>query len=120
MATPRYGVLPSEDNTGRVFTNDYAEPVYAATLALNPNASRTVRSIALTGAQTINLTVTRAKADDILVLMLAADASPRTVTLGTGFAYTAATIVVTASKKATAVFVFDGTTFNEVSRAITV
>jgi hypothetical protein len=117
---PRYGSSPGEDNTGRILNYDYAEPAYIATLPLNPNAYETVRLVSLTGAQTINLTVTRAKVGDKLILILLADGTGRTVTLGTGFAYTAATIAVTASKKAIATFIFDGVAYVEVSRAITV
>lgn len=120
--TPRFGAAPSDDNTSRVLTNTYDEPAYAATIALVPNASRVIYNFKqLTGNATVNLTVTNCKVGDEIICTFNADSGgARTVTFGTGFSVSAATLAVTASKKGSLRAVYDGVTFVEVGRAVTV
>jgi hypothetical protein len=118
MATPRFGTTPSTDNTSRVLTNYYAEPAYVATLALTPNAANAIyRPATLTGAMTINLTVTSAKVCDRLTFLFVADGTNRVVTFGTGTT-SSGTLTVTASKKAAITFMFDGTAYVACGREI--
>jgi len=115
----RFGILPNEDNTGRVITNDYKEPSYIATLSITPNASKTFVSPAtLTGAMTVNCVDTLCQKYDELVFMFASDATNRIVTFGTNFK-SAGTITVTASKTATVAFTYNGTDFIEAGRTVT-
>jgi hypothetical protein len=114
MATysPRFGVLPSEDNTARTLEYAYEEVAYAATKAIAPNAWETTYMFAqLTGVVSITATLTSAKVGDTLKFLFNSDASARVVTFSTGFS-------PTASKRATAVFIFDGVSFVEQSRAV--
>lgn len=110
---------PNQDNTARNVTNDYQAPAYAATLNLKLQAARSFIQVAqLTGAMTVNAETTRPQIGDEMTLIFAADGTARTVTLGTGFAGSATTVVVAISKKATATFVFDGVAWIETGRAI--
>jgi len=119
MANPRFGITPNDDNTGRVITYSYYNPAYAATLLVAPNASCTSYVVQqLTGAATINSSTGNAMPLDKITFLFNADSSNRVVTFGTGFS-TSGTLTVTASKKASASFMYDGTSFVEVSRAIT-
>jgi hypothetical protein len=106
------------DNTGRLLKLAEVTAAYAATIAIVPNASKTFVNVAeLTGAATINATVTDCVVNDELVFTLLADGTGRTVTFGTGL-NASATIAVTADKNATVSFVYNGTTFVETGRAI--
>ena len=118
--TPRIVTGKNQDVTSRVLTNDYSNPAYVATLALVPTANDTVVNVQqLTGAMTINVAVTGVYIGDKLHFMFAADSSNRTVTFGTGLA-SGGTITVTASKYGFVDFMFNGTTFVETGRAVTV
>lgn len=92
---------------------------YAATVALVLKAAykQHVCFAQLTGALTINATVTGLKQFDEVVLHFSADGTNRVVTFGTNFISTG-TLTVTASKDATWTGVFDGVNIKEVSRAI--
>ena len=119
MANPRFGITPNDDNTGRVITYSYYNPAYASTLLVAPDASSTTYLVQqLTGAVTISASTGNAVPLDVITFLFNADSSNRAVTFSTGFS-TAGTLTVTASKKASASFMFDGTSFVEVSRAIT-
>lgn len=88
-------------------------PAYAAAIAVTINQmSNFVQPVELTGNATINLTIAdQVTAGARLNLKLDADASNRTVTLGTGFDAGLASIVVAASKIAFLSFEYDGTAF---------
>lgn len=119
----RFTVGAGEDKTFRVNTQDYKTPAYAATLNIVPSEHITyVKPGALTGALTINVGVGTATTApylfDKMVLMFEASGAERTVTLGTGIAKTAATVVIADTKKAIVELIFDGTEWVESSRAI--
>ena len=117
--TPRFGVGTNQDSTGRVLPYAYAEPAYVATLAIVPNAYQTIYACkTLTGACTIISTLTGALVGDVLKFMFLSDGTGRTVTFGTGFVESAPTLVLTASKKAYAEFIFDGVAFIEAVRTV--
>lgn len=88
-------------------------PAYGATLAVTIDKQQTfLQPAELTGNATINLTIDEdVIAGAMLHLKLDADASNRTVTLGTGFAASLASLVVVASTVWTVSFVYDGTSF---------
>ena len=114
----RFGVLPNEDNTGRVITHDIKEPAYIATLSLTPNASRTfVNPATLTGAMTVNCVDTLCQKYDEITFILKSDTTSRTVTFGTNFV-SAGTIAPAISKSASISFIYDGTNFVETNRAV--
>lgn len=88
-------------------------PDYAAVLAVTIKQKETfLQPAELTGNATINLTVdAQVTMGAELHLKLDADASNRTVTLGTGFDAGLASIVVAATKVAFLSFKYDGTAF---------
>ncbi len=71
----------------------------------------------LTGAMTINATVTNLLQWDEVILILEADASQRIVTFGTGFV-SSGTVTIAASKGATIRAIFDGTNLRVYAREI--
>lgn len=84
-------------------------PAYSATLTMAPTGRIvTYQPATLTGALTINATVTGSVAGDILFLSFVADGTNRVVTFGTNFK-SSGTLTVTASKWAGATAVFNGT-----------
>lgn len=88
-------------------------PDYAANIAATVKQMDTfIQPAELTGNATINLTIDAQLSPGAKVhLKLDADASNRTVTLGTGFDAGLATIVVAATKVAFMSFVYDGVAF---------
>ncbi len=106
------------DLTGQPFSRDLQSPAYAATLAVTTDSGHTLlHPGSLTGAITINLTVTSAVEGDELKIILDADTSQRIATLGTGFV-SAGTLTVAISKQATWTGIFDGTAFVESARFV--
>jgi hypothetical protein len=119
--TPRYTLVTArnEDNTGRVVTNEYQAPVYAASIALKLSAAKTfVKFATLTGALSVTAETTRPLIGDELLLLFTADGTQRTVTLSTGLSGSATTIVIPISKQASVTFCFDGVSWVETGRAI--
>lgn len=109
----------NQDNTLRTATQDALAVAYAATIAIVPDKCDNLFQIAqLTGAATINATVTGLYIGDKVRFLFSADGTNRVVTFGTGFA-SAGTLTITASKKGSAEFMFDGAALVEVSRAAT-
>jgi hypothetical protein len=122
---PRFGIDKHNDNTGRVLTYGYLTPTFTTTLKVTPNAYETIVATAsLTGACTINATVTSCYAGDKLTFILQADTltAGRVVTLGGNFVYKASgsTITVAANKRATISFIFDPNSlkFVELTRTV--
>jgi len=117
--TPRVVTGANQDTTGRVITQDYQAPDYAATLAVVPTAQFTCFNVAqLTGAMTVNATVTNMYIGDEVTILLATDATQRIVTLGTNI-LSSGTVTIPASKTATVKLVFDGANLRCISREIT-
>jgi len=115
----RFGITKNEDNTGRVVTYDIKEPVYAATLSINANASKTFVTVgALTGALTLNSVVANAQKYDELFISFTASGANRIVTFGTNFA-SAGTLTVVSAKFGSAHFVYNGNAWVEFGRALT-
>jgi hypothetical protein len=109
-----------QDKTLRTVTQDAQQLAYAATISVTPVENVNFFQVAqLTGALTINAVVTNLFIGDTVRFMFSADATNRVVTFGTGFV-SAGTVTVTASKFASVEFVFNGTSLQEVSRAVTV
>ncbi len=120
MATNfRFIAGAGQDNTGRIATFSQQALTYAATIALLPKEFSSLYSLALTGAVTLTAGTTLPQVGDEIKFLFSADATNRIVTFGTGFASTG-TLTVTASKKATATFRFDGAAWVEAGRSITV
>lgn len=92
---------------------------YAATIALTPVASfrQYVSFAQLTGALTINFTVTNLTMFDEVILMFSSDGTGRVITFGTN-SNSAGTLTMVANKDAVATFIFDGTALREHSRSI--
>lgn len=110
------------DNTTRNHTY-YVSPTaiaYSATIALTPEAVNVgiYKFADLTGALTVNATVTNLVEDDLVELRFAADGTARVVTLGNNIK-SAGTLSLAANDEGTWVGRFDGTNIVEVSRALT-
>lgn len=118
----------NDDNTFRSLSKDYQTVAYGATIALvtKQQAHDTLVSVAqLTGNPTLSINVGDDTADDVapfvgdtLRLLLASDATTRTVTFGTGFASTG-TLAVTTGKFASVSFIFNGSVWQETGRTVT-
>ncbi|HBL73830.1 MAG: hypothetical protein A2W90_14635 [Bacteroidetes bacterium GWF2_42_66] len=93
--------------------SEVLSPAYGATLAVTIEKKETfLQPAELTGNATINLTIGEAvPVGAKLHLKLDADATDRTVTLGTGFDAGLASIVVAATKVAFVTFTYNGTAF---------
>lgn len=117
---PKYGLLKSEDNTGRVITYDLQTPAYATPLEItSKNYDTLIIPLLLTGVITLNATVTGGSSKgDVITFIFTSDATGRTVTFGTNFVVTAATLALTASKQGTIVFKSDGIKWIEISRTV--
>lgn len=116
--TTRFSIVPGDDNTGRVLTLASFTPAYIATLAITPNASQTVyRPAVLTGALTVNATLTTSFVGDTQTWVLTSDATSRAVTFGTGYVPNG-TISPAISKKASIAFVYDGVAWIELYRTL--
>lgn len=92
---------------------------YAATSALVLKAAKEqhVCYAQLTGAMTINATLTNLRQFDIIFFHFATDGTQRIVTFGTGFV-SSGTLTIAASKDATAWGVFDGTNIKILGREV--
>ena len=108
----------SSEATGAGLQFLRSAPAYAATLALTTEGYHHTYAVAeLTGAMTINLTVTGSNIGDEICFLFSEDDTGRTVTFGTGLE-ASATLVVASGKFASASFRFNGTAFIETGRAI--
>lgn len=115
---PKFGTTPNQDNTYRMLNNGYVTPAYAATLAYTPIHHNTIyKPAALTGAVTLNLTVTNANVGDMFTYIATASGATRITTFGTGF-ISAGTLSAADAKQVTAKFIFDGAKFVEISRFV--
>jgi hypothetical protein len=117
--TLRFIAGAGQDNTFRTVTQDAIQPAYIATLAITPvQQLNLIAPAVLTGAMTINATVTQLYIGDIVRCMFVADTTNRVVTFGTGMA-SAGTLTVLASKYGFVDFMFNGTVLQEMGRALT-
>lgn len=121
--TARFTGSAGTDNTDRRLFNDYQNPTYASSIAITTkaHAANTLVQITLTGALTLTIGVgsstTAPYVGDTVKFLIKSDASIRVVTFSTGF-QPAGTLSTVASKTVYAEFVFDGTGWQETSRAI--
>lgn len=108
--SPRNWDNRPKDNTGRSITRGYQELAYSATIALVCAAVNLqyIWFAQLTGALTVNATVTDLKDMDEVVLLFETDGTQRIVTLGTNF-LSSGTITIPASKTACVRGVYDAT-----------
>lgn len=122
--TSRFIPGANQDNTLRVVTRDYQTPAYAAAITVNITAEKTLVKVGLlTGAMTVNFGVGSSTlppyVGDEIELLFVADTTQRTVTIGTGAAGSASTLVVAISKYGSLKFKFNGTVWQETDRTIT-
>ena len=101
--------------TQSIGTNSSSALTPGTTVTLTVTTSK-IYTDAAAQNQTINCTGTQVAGQEI-ILIISNDATPRTITFGTGFR-AASTLVGTANKAATIHFVSDGTSFFEVARAL--
>lgn len=116
--TPRFSTRTGDDSTGRVLSLAYVTPTYAAILAVTPNASQTYyQPTVLTGAMTINATLTTSYVGDEQLWILLSNTAAQVVTFGTGYTPNGA-ITPNISKVATIKFVYTGTSWVEIARTL--
>lgn len=119
----RFTGAANKDNTARREIYDYQSPAYASSIALTiKDRSKTIVQVAqLTGALSLTANVgsstTPPYVGDKIEFLFTSDGTNRVVTFSTGFLPTG-TLTVTASKSASAVFMFNGTAWIELSRAV--
>ena len=123
--TNRFLGTKNTDNTGRKILVDTQTLTTGATIACTTkeNATKTFFICALATATPsvtigVGTSTTAPYVGDEVRFILSADATTRVVTFSTGFT-SAGTLSVTASKKATISFVFNGTDWQEIGRAVT-
>ena len=121
--TARFTGAAGKDNTDRIIFNDFQTPTYAASIAIatKVHAANTIVQITLTGALTLTIGVgtstTAPFIGDRVTFLIKSDASIRVVTFSTGF-QPSGTLSTVASKTVSADFMFDGTGWQEMGRAI--
>lgn len=98
--------------SGNLIVQDYQNPAYAATVSLTTYVEDTLIQIALTGACTIDLTLTNALVGDRIKFLLSADSSNRAVTYSIGFT-SSTTDTVTANSTGVSEFVYNGTSWDK-------
>lgn len=109
---------PGIDNTDRVIANQIINPTWTGgTMAIKPNAARTLMKYSPLGANTLSVATGPAYLGDKLDIMFLGDATQRTMTYGNGFSPVSSTQVVALTKTSTASFVFDGTAWVETGRS---
>ena len=104
------------DNTGRLVTFETIDKAFAATVAATISQQVTYLEVAsLTGAITLNLTVTDSKRIDEITCVFTGDGSSRVITMGTGTKASGTITIGAAVKQAVWKGTFDGTNFVETS-----
>lgn len=78
--SPRFGTTANKDNTGRALTYGYTSATYAATLTPAPDKFVNYYKVTLTGAATINITVTNAKLGDTWIYIASGSGGSRITT----------------------------------------
>lgn len=126
--SPRFGIPPSGDNTGRALTYNIVMPTDATgtdTLNLNLNAWQTLvrPAAALTDSLRIQFTsVSRCRVGDQVTFMIAAPAGGSRLLRFIGSNYVVGSdgtaLTAAASKVATITFLFNGTAWLEQSRFV--
>jgi hypothetical protein len=117
---PRFGVRPNEDNTGRVLKYEYRTPAASTNMTVSPNAYKSVISFTnLTVSPTMTVSAVNGKICDELIVIIGGVAS-QSITFVGAVTTTGASNVLTAlaAKRAVIRFIFDGTRWLELSRAI--
>ncbi len=113
------GAVTSNDKTGASMRIDSQSKTYAASIAVTTKADITTVVVGqLTGALTLTIGTTYPYIGDTVHYLFSVDGTNRTVTFGTGH-QPSATLALTASKYGSATFMFNGTTWIEVGRAVT-
>lgn len=102
-------------STASVATNAVTALTPGTTVTLTVTNNK-VQTDSAAQNQTINATGTQVAGQEIIII-ISNDATPRTITFGTGFR-AVSTLVGTANKAATIHFVSDGTSLFEVARAL--
>jgi len=124
---PRFGITKNDDNTGRVLTynfNNTKDVIGADTVKLNPNAFQTLvaPSTAITDSLTYTATITKSAIGDHIIFSFinTAGANHKIKFAGANFQFSAggSSIILTTSKRGRITFMFDGTTWVEVSRMV--
>ena len=122
--TNRFTPGANQDNTLRTVTQDYQAPTYAATMAIVTTAEKTSYAPSqLSGALALSAGVgtstTAPYVGDKLEILFASTPGA-TVTFGAGFAVSAATMIIAATKYGAIEFKFNGTAWVETNRTVTI
>lgn len=116
QAGVRYNIVPEGGGPFVLVNSEIQTLTYASTKAVATTHAETIMQFAsLTGAITINATVTDCYKGDKLYCQFATDGTARVVTFGTNFV-TSSTLTIPASSWAESVFLFNGAKWVEVTR----
>ncbi len=123
-ANARFTTGVGQDKTLRTVTQDVQIPAYAATMVITPLEQYTLFAPAqLNGALALSAgvgTATSAPYVGDVIEMVFTSTPGSTITFGAGFLVTAATLIIPAGKGATARFQFNGASWAEQARAISI
>ncbi|RYD57285.1 MAG: hypothetical protein EOP56_08220 [Sphingobacteriales bacterium] len=114
----------NNDNTSRIITNEVLNRTYAASVAINAREANTLVNVGqLTGALSLTIgtgsTSSAPYIGDVVRFLFSADGTGRVVTFSTGF-QSAGNLTVAANKYGSASFMFNGATWVETGRTVTV
>ena len=125
---PRFGIVKSDDNTGRVLTykfNNTNDAIGADTVKLSPNAWETlvVPSATITDSLSYSLrSLSTSYTGDFLIFSFTnstgANHKIKFVGAGWQFSSSGSSITLTTAKKARISFMFDGTVWIETGRMV--
>lgn len=121
--TPKFSTTKYGDNTGKSLTYGVLAITPTSTMVtIKPNFNfyqlATVATTSISPTFTVSTTYSN-KADQLDLLITSNDTGTRTITLGTGFIANAVTTqTLAASKQALFRFIFDGSKYVEISRAV--
>lgn len=119
--TPRFGITPNQDNTGRALTYKYVAKTDVAgvdTLKTVPNAWTTIYRVTLTDTLSLQVTsVTKCFTGDQIQVVASGASGLRLKFVGTNW-ITAGVVNLSTLGRAVVHFVFDGSKWVEASRVV--
>ncbi|WP_315823009.1 hypothetical protein [Paraflavitalea speifideaquila] len=119
--TPRFGITPNNDNTGRSLTYKFAAKTDATgndTFKIVPNAYKTIYRVTLTDSLGFNVTSTLNCYAGDQIQIIASGASGTKVTFKGSNWISAGTATLSSGLRAVLNLVFDGSKWVEVSRVV--
>lgn len=123
QSTPRFGITPNSDNTGRALNYKYTvitDAVGADSIIIKTNAYQTIYKITLVDALVLkSANVISAKLGDLITIYATcASGTPYLKFNGTSFIVSSATVTMTTNKVGIIKLWFNGTAWVETGRSV--